>query len=166
LQGTVRKKSPSGDRSVTVFLVNSQGEPEENKDAAWIFQPEIVVRAAGTGGEPIFRRRLSLDTAGSDEERESLEMIYRRQTEFGVGHGIAVHATTADGDTERAVEIRTEIVPRYEVPVTETPGLRSEDRPAMKAMVTSGHLDMEELANMSRQDLVAVLSALAKDYRA
>lgn len=166
LQGTVRKKSATGDRSITLFLVNAQEEPGENKDSAWVFQPEIFVRAAGGGGEPIFRRRLSLDTTGTDEERESLEMIYRRQTEFGVGHGIAVHATTAGADTERAVEIRTEIVPRYEVPVTETPGLRSEDRPAMKEMVSSGHLDMDELATMSRQDLVATLGALAKDYRA
>jgi hypothetical protein len=39
-------------------------------------------------------------------------MICRQQTEFGVGHGIAVHATTADGDTERAFEMRTEILPR------------------------------------------------------
>lgn len=166
LQGTIRKKSASGDRSITLFLVNAQEEPEENKDASWIFQPEIVVRAAGRGGEPIFRRRVSFETAGSDEEREALEMIYRRQTEFGVGHGIAVHAKTAAGDTERAVEIRTEIVPRYEVPVTETPGLRSEDRPAMKAMVSSGHLDMAELASMSRENLVAALRALANDYRA
>jgi len=166
LQGTVRKKSASGDRSITLFLVNAQEEPDENKDSAWIFQPEIVVRAAGTGGEAIFRRRISFEAAGSDEERESLEMIYRRQTEFGVGHGVAVHATTADGDTEHALAVRTVIVPRYEVPVTETPGLRDEDRPAMKAMVSSGHLDMDELASMSREKLVATLNALAADYRA
>jgi hypothetical protein len=55
-------------------------------------------------------------------------------------------------------------MPQYEVPVTETPGLRTEDRPTMRAMVDKGHLDMEALAEMERSELVAVLSALANDY--
>ena len=46
VQGTVRDKNANGDRLVTLFLVNAQQEPEENKDAAWIFQPELIVRAA------------------------------------------------------------------------------------------------------------------------
>jgi hypothetical protein len=91
-------------------------------------------------------------------------MIYREEVEFAVGHGVAVHAKTEDGNTERAHEVRTVVMPQYEVPVTETPGLRPEDRPAMRAMVEKGHLDMEELAEMDRSALVAVLSALSGDY--
>lgn len=166
LQGTIRQKSTAGHRLITLFLVNAQSEPEENKDSAWVFQPEIVVRAAGGSGEAIFQRRAPFEIDHDDPERESLEMIYRRQVEFAVGHGVAVHATTAPGDPERAVEIRTTVIPSYEIPVTETPGLRPEDRPAMKRMVELGHLDMEELAKMSRGDLVGVLQALAEDYRA
>lgn len=165
LQGTIRKKSAAGHRLVTLFLVNAQSEPEENKDSAWVFQPEIFVRAVSSGDPAIFRRRASFEIDGDDPEREALEMIYRRQIEFAVGHGIAVHATIAPGDPERATEIRTTVIPAYEVPVTETPGLRAEDRPAMKRMIELGHLDMEELANMSRVDLAAALEALAKDYR-
>ena len=55
-------------------------------------------------------------------------------------------------------------MPQYEVPVTETPGLRPEDRPAMREMVDKGYLDMEVLAGMDRADLVAALSILVKDY--
>src|SRR5260370_32745853 len=154
LQGPIRKKSIAGDRLITLFLVNAQTEPPENKDSAWVFQPEIIVRAVGGSGEAIFRRRASFEIDTDDPERESLEMIYRRQIEFAVGHGVAIHATTASGDPERATEIRTAIVPTYEVPVTETPGLRPEDRPAMKRMIEFGHLDMEELAKISRGDLV------------
>lgn len=165
LQGTIRKKSAAGDRLITLFLVNAQEEPEENKDSAWVFQPEIMVRAAGGSSEAIFRRRASFEIDNDDTERESLEMIYRRQIEFAVGHGVAIHATTASGDPEQATEIRTTVIPTYEVPVTETPGLRLEDRSAMKKMIELGHLDMEQLATMSRGDLVGSLENLAKDYR-
>ncbi|XUJ32296.1 hypothetical protein ACQ5SK_27075 [Bradyrhizobium japonicum] len=166
LQGTIRKKSAAGHRLITLFLVNAQQEPEENKDSGWVFQPEIIVRAAGGTGQAIFLRRASFEIDNDDPERESLEMIYRRQIEFAVGHGVAVHATTAAGDPEHATEIRTTVLPSYEVPVTETPGLRPEDRAAMKSMVELGHLDMEELAKMGRTDLVGALDNLAKDYRA
>jgi hypothetical protein len=163
IQGTVRGKNANGDRLITLFLVNAQQEPEENKDSAWVFQPELIVRAAGTTGKAIFRRRVALSSKEDDEERKALEMIYREEVEFAVGHGVAVHAKT-DGDPERAREVRTVVMPQYEVPVTETPGLRPEDRPAMREMVEQGHLDMEVLAAMDRSELVAVLSALADDY--
>jgi hypothetical protein len=57
-------------------------------------------------------------------------MIYRKQVEFAVGHGVSVHAKTDDGNPERAHEVRTVVMPQYEVPVTERPAfVRS--RPAM-----------------------------------
>ena len=164
VQGTIRSKNANGDRLVTLFLVNAQQEPEENKDSAWVFQPELIVRAAGESNKAIFRRRIALSGKEDDEERKALEMIYREQVEFAVGHGVAVHAKTDDGDAERAHEVRTVVMPQYEVPVTETPGLRPEDRLAMREMVEKGHLDMEVLATMDRSELVAVLSALAGDY--
>ncbi len=164
VQGTIRGKNANGDRLITLFLVNAQEEPEENKDSAWVFQPELIVRAADDGDKSVFRRRIALSGKEDDEERRALEMIYREEVEFAVGHGVAVHAETSDGDTERAHEVRTVVMPHYEVPVTETPGLRTDDRPAMRAMVEKGHLDMEELARMDRRDLIGVLSALASDY--
>ena len=42
VQGTIRGKNANGDRLVTLFLVNAQQEPEENKDSAWVFQPELT----------------------------------------------------------------------------------------------------------------------------
>ena len=165
VQGTIRGKNANGDRLITLFLVNAQQEPEENKDSAWVFQPELIVRAAdGLADKTIFRRRVTLSGKEDDEERKALEMIYREQVEFAVGHGVAVHAKTDGDDPERAREVRTVVMPQYEVPVTETPGLRPEDRPAMREMVEKGHLDMEALAAMDRGELVAVLSTLASDY--
>lgn len=165
VQGVVRNKNTNNDRLVTLFLVNTQEEPDENKDSAWIFQPELIVRAAnGAADTAIFRRRLPAQANSDDPEREALEMIYRRHVEFAVGHGVAVHAETASGETEHAVEVRTVVMPQYEVPVTETPGSRPEDRPAMQKMVNKGYLDMQELAAMDRPRLVNALSILIDDY--
>jgi hypothetical protein len=164
VQGTIRSKNANGDRLVTLFLVNAQQEPEENKDAAWIFQPELIVRAAGESDKAIFRRRVALASKDDDQERKALEMVYRKQVEFAVGHGVAVNATTAAGDPEQAHEVRTVVMPQHEVPVTETPGIRPEDRPAMREMVENGHLDMENLAQMDGSELVRVLSFLSSDY--
>ena len=100
-----------------------------------------------------------------DPERESLEMIYRNRVEFAVGHGVAVHAETSD-DVTLATEVRTSVVPQYEVQVTEPPGLDPSDRPAMKQMMSSGLLDMIQLATLEIGPLVDTLSMLTKDYSA
>lgn len=123
IQGTIRPKNENGDRLVTIFLVNTQKEPETNRDAAWVFQPEIIARPVKDAVErSIFRRKPVLDCDGMDPEREALEMIYRNHVEFAVGHGVAVHAEPAD-NTELATEIRTTVMPQYEVQRTETPAL-------------------------------------------
>lgn len=107
-------------RLVTLFLVNKQVEPKTNRDAAWIFQPEIIVRAANGGA--IFRKRPLQDLSKDDEELKALDMIYRKKVEFAVGHNISIHAIPAKEDYERAVEIRTTAIPHYEVPATEVRG--------------------------------------------
>lgn len=164
VQGSVRAKNANGDRLVTLFLVNTQEEPETNRDTAWVFQPELIVRSeAETAKRAIFRRRPVLDADGMDPERESLEMIYRNRVEFAVGHGVAVHAETSE-DVTLATEVRTTVMPQYEVQVTETPGLDPTDRPAMKEMVSSGLLDMQRLATLGIDPLADALSMLTKDY--
>ncbi|SEF89572.1 DISARM system helicase DrmA [Marinobacterium lutimaris] len=166
VQGSVRAKNANGDRLVTLFLVNAQEEPDTNRDTAWVFQPELIVRSeADAPKRAIFRRRPVLDADGMDPERESLEMIYRNRVEFAVGHGVAIHAETSE-DKTLATEVRTVVMPQFEVPVTETPGLDREDRKAMKEMVSSGLLDMQRLATLEVDQLVDALSLLTKDYAA
>lgn len=164
IQGTIGERLSNGDRMVTLFLVNCQAKPDENQDRAWVFQPEMIVR--DPEGRSIFHRRPFMNDIGTDEELSALEMIYRRRVEFAVGHGVSVHATPADDDPERAVEVRTCIVPQYEVPVTETPGTLADDRPAMRRLLAEGSLDMERLAGMEREELLATLTILADDYEA
>ncbi len=164
IQGTVRPPLASGDRLVTIFLVNNQTMPDSNQDQAWVFQPELIVRSPN--GEAVFRRRPVLEIDGQDQERESLEMIYRKRVEFAVGHSVSVRAEAAEDDLEHAVEIRTVFLPQYEVAVTETPGLSPEDRPAMRRMVDEGFLDMEVLAELEPAKLIEALSILTNDYEA
>ncbi len=166
VQGSIRAKNANGDRLVTLFLVNAQEEPDTNRDTAWVFQPELIVRAdTDAAKRAIFRRRPVLDSDGMDPARESLEMIYRNRVEFAVGHGVAVHAETAE-DVTLATEVRTTVMPQYEVQVTETPGLDPSDRPAMRQMVSSGLLDMQRLAALEIDPLVDALGMLTKDYAA
>jgi hypothetical protein len=166
VQGSVSAPLENGDRLVTLFLVNTQTMPEQNRDQAWIFQPELIV--SDKEGRAVFRRRPILRADEFDEEREALEMIYRDRVEFAVGHGISVHATVSEEDRERATEVRTAVLPEYEIQVTETPGLEPEDRPAMRRMIEDGLLDMERLADLAtpekRDELVAGLKVLTEDY--
>lgn len=164
VQGIIRPKLPKGDRLVTLFLVNNQTKPDENQDAVWVFQPEIIVR--GAKHNAVFRRRPVLDADGNDPEREALEMVYRKQVEFAVGHGVSISAETAPDNPEKALEVRTVVIPEFEVQVTETPGLDSRDRAVMRRLVSEGLLDMEKLATMPRAELIEALKLLTGDYAA
>ncbi len=167
VQGTVRKPNENGDRLITIFLVNTQAEPETNRDTAWVFQPEISATAVNEAvNKDVFRKRPVLKPDGEDLERESLEMVYRNQVEFASGHGIAVHANVSVNDCERSTKVKTVIMPEYEVPVTEVPGLRDGDRPALKKMMSDGYLDMMKLATMTREELVIALTQMTSDYTA
>jgi len=164
LQGTVRTNDQA-ERLVTLFVVNGQLEPDDNKDRAWLFQPKIAVIAPEDAADKsIFRRRPSNEIVGDDPERDRLALIYRNRLEFAVGHGVSVHADTTPGDSAKAWRVRTEIIPRYEVAVTETPGFDPSDRPAMRRMVDEGWLDMNRLAEMEQQELRNALSCLVDDY--
>lgn len=161
VQGTIRTNK-DGERLVTLFLVNTQEEPEENKDRAWAFQPELKVYGSG----PVFRRRPATETFADDPERDRLALIYRNRLEFAVGHGVSVHANIISEDKSKAISIRTEVIPRQEVEVTETPGLEPDDRPAMRRMVEQGWLDMTKLASMDEAALREALSCLIDDHLA
>lgn len=166
IQGAVRTNA-KGECLVTLFLVNGQLEPDTNRDSAWLFQPELIVTGSGDrAGTPVFRRRPTNDVIVDDAERDHLGLIYRRRVEFAVGHGVSVHAESAPNDPTHAVEVRTEVIPRYEVPVTETPGLDAHDRPAMRKMVEQGWLDMLSLADLDRAELEEAVKTLVDDYAA
>lgn len=171
--GIIRPATEDGSRIVTLFLVNGQPEPEALKDSAWVFQP--VLRVTATDAESaIFVRRdqtSDLDPSSGDseaEERAILGLTHRKHAEFAVGHGVGVHAVPAgnpwvdDAGWERAIEVRTAVLPWYDVPVTETPynDELSERFPGFEGFV----LDMGELADLEHDELISVLRRIPETY--
>ncbi|RME52230.1 MAG: helicase, partial [Caldilineae bacterium] len=143
--------------TVTLFLVNAQTEPEANKDEAWLFQPELI--AASPDKRPIFiKRRLPDNLNTGDPEDRMMQMLYRQEVEFAVGHGVATHAETAWDDWSRAVEIRTEVIPSYEVEKMEPP--TAEEIPLLGEAV----FDMKTLAERETGGFAALLDPLAEAY--
>jgi hypothetical protein len=176
-----------GDWVVSIFLVNGQEEPEKNKDAAWLFQPELTVE--GQDGSAIFRKRrrsselrvASCELAQEDRpdgemcgtavrnsqlatrysqllEEEAMALLYRNHVEIASGHGVAVKVETAPGRPDRAVRVRTCVLPGYEVPRQTPP--TPEDNPELAGLV----LDMKLLAETPLDELTTQLQALPEAY--
>jgi hypothetical protein len=162
VQGVVRKRDKHF--SVTLFLLNGQtiGKP---KDSFFLFQPVLSVMASD--GSAIFckrvERRHSSDPATKlDEER--MAMLYRRQVEFAVGHGVSVHTQTAKDSSDRATMVQTSVVPTYEVPKTTPPSARDAAANPAFARLAGVVLDMKELAEISAGQLGKKLRPLVVAY--
>ncbi|MBK04453.1 MAG: helicase [Deltaproteobacteria bacterium] len=146
---------------VSLFLVNGQKEPHQNRDEAWLFQPELEV--ASPDGEAIFQRRpyqlsdSKLDPVSS-QEQQTLAMLYRHHVEFAVGHGVAVNAESDPDNQALGSKLRTRVIPTYEVPQQEAPD--ETEIPALRGLVR----DMKTLAEAPGGKLVSMLEALPSAY--
>lgn len=147
LVGTCRRGM--GGFALTLFLVNGQTELKENKDEAWIFQPEVIVY--GVDGAPVFAKRpLTRDLL--DDEDRTMEMLYRSHPEFAIGHGVGVQVELVPDHPERAYQVSTRIIPKHEVAI-----MRSRSIPGL---VT----DMSVLAATPQGGFGAALSPLTDAY--
>ncbi len=161
VQGIIREREHYW--SVTLFLVNGQDEPKKLRDAAWLFQPELIVQSPD--GKAIFQRQTSQREPGKSDpvvyaEEQELAMLYRNHAEFAVGHGVSVHAECPEGVCDRALRISTKVVPSYEVPKTTPPTIP--EIPKLTGLV----LDMKELGETKITDFDAKLRPLLTAYDA
>jgi len=151
---------------VTVFLVNQQEEPKQKKDEAWVFQPKITVLDPEERAIFIKRTSLNSDLSKMDpitrEETETLDMLYRFNLEFAVGHGVSVHVTLPAPLAEKAKSIETEFVPRAEV-AQQTPSTVEDKGFESLAGLT---LDMKDLTELSKSELIANLRIIESGYQA
>ena len=147
--------------TVTLFLVNAQQEPKAkgvSKDPAWVFQPELIVQSPD--GAPIFiKRHLPPELSSDNPEDRAMQMLYRRELEFAVGHGVAARARLAPGSWQRAVEVRTDVIPTYEVERMEPPSASE------VPLLGQALLDMQRLAQLEQGDFGAALDPLAGAYQ-
>jgi hypothetical protein len=162
LQGVARRRESSGDWTITLFLVNAQREPKRKREEYWLFQPELIVEA--TDGAAIFTRRRARRAVGKLDneafaEVKALEMLYRRQAEFAIGHGVSVHWDAPSvSNPDRTTRVSTAVIPAYEVPRTAPP--TSEEIRALAGLV----LDMKELATTPASEFGTKLGALVTAY--
>ena len=117
IQGLVRKRDDFW--SVTLFLVNGQQEPKKLRDSAWVFQPELIVESPGK--EAIFHSRPQQKDPGKSDpvtfaEEQEMAMLYRHHVEFGVGHGVSIHAERPDGVCDKAFRLSTRWSPPTRFP--------------------------------------------------
>lgn len=157
VQGVIRRTGK--DFVVSLFLVNQQEEPDKSRDAAWLFQPELVVEAVGGAAfvrRPTIHDRSRLDPLTYQEER-SMAMLNRHRNEYAVGHGIAVHADVSS-DPYRAERITTRSVPIHELAQQEAP------TPGDNSDLTGLALDMKDLGEATTPELVKMLSPLPAAY--
>jgi hypothetical protein len=158
VRGVVRPPTAAGEKIVTLFLVNDQETPETNQDEVWLFQAQLAIRAPGE--VDVFRRRPTGESASDDDERAALAMLYRDKVEFAVGHGVSVHWELSAERVDRAIAVRTQVVPWYDVPVTEAP--TADDLPGLAGLI----LDMRQLAELNEEALAKTLGVLHQEYTA
>jgi hypothetical protein len=161
LQGISRVRH--GQRIVTLFLVNGQPALEKNRDEAWIFQCRFFVEAAS--GDAVFRPRptrrirekLDVDQFHEDEE---MSMLYRREVEFAVGHGVGVHAEPLKDDPWKATRLATTAIPTYEVHQQTASTPEDSGFGRLDGLV----LNMKELAYAAPEALSKMMSSLPDAY--
>ncbi len=89
-----------------------------------------------------------------------MAMLYRHHVEFGVGHGVSIHAECPDGICDKAFRLSTRVVPTHEVPQTTPP--TTANWPRMSGLV----LDMKELGETPTSQIESKLRPLITAYDA
>ncbi|MFF3855264.1 DISARM system helicase DrmA [Micromonospora sp. NPDC002575] len=149
---------------VSLFLVNTTDPAGKMMNATWIFQCGLRVRGVIEGSTPFCPRELPLpDDRVVDpaiRELRTLAMRYRHTPAFAVGHGVGVQVKTLDDDPTRAVSVRTDPMPWYEMPATDATRPRDEER------LAGVELDMAALAEAEPARLRQMLEPILVAYQA
>ena len=166
VQGRIRSRGTHC--VITLFLVNGQIEERPNKDRWYLFQPTLTVRAADASAifEKKFDRPLSSSDPATKLEEQRMGMLYRRQVEFAVGHGVSVHADVSKDRSDRAVLIRTTAIPAYEVAKTTPPTTADAATNPSFGKLAGLVLDMKALAETPQAQLRPKLEPLTLAYKA
>lgn len=165
IQGQIRQRD--GHIIVTLFLVNGQPEGRP-KDEYYLFQPELAAKSLD--GSAIFKKKLdprkwdSMDPATRLEEQR-MAMLYRRQVEFAVGHGVSVHAQVSTESPDRAVLVKTQAVPSYEIPRTTPPSAKDAEYNPAFGKLANLVLDMKGLADSDAAQLTKRIQPLITAYQ-
>ena len=157
-------RSENGLWLVTVFLSNEREHAESDKDSRWMFQARMELSAADGAAVLVGRHEAVTGAAAisawEQAETAQLDMQYRDEVEFAVGHGVGADVDVCPDDARRAVRAATAVIPRYEVWRTDAP--RPEASPQLAGVIT----DMKVLAELDPDGLRRALLPLSEGYRA
>lgn len=156
IQGMIRQRADCW--IVTLFLVNGQQDAKgKGKSAYWLFQPELCVYEPTHAA--VFCNKLQANLENEDEEDKAMKMLYRKEVEFAVGHGTAVHVEISKDAFDKAIEIKTVSAPIYQLAAVERPD--AEKYPELADLT----VDMKLLSEKSQDELKQALEPLVNAYR-
>ncbi len=143
-----------GRHAISLFLVNRKPKPEKGpKDALCLFQPEIKVYGK-PGTLPFSVRKMSIKQKTKYPDVAADELLYRKQTVFAVGHGVAVEWDNISEDRKNVGILKTVVMPIHEIPRVVPPDWTG-----------YGSLDMMKLAEATDGEMVyEYLSPLLEAY--
>ncbi|MBN3525172.1 DISARM system helicase DrmA [Paenibacillus apiarius] len=143
-----------GRHAISLFLVNRKPKQEKRaKDVFCLFQPEISVNGA-EGERPFSIRKMSIKQKTKYPDVAADELLYRNQTVFAVGHGVAVGWEDVSENRKTAGKLKTIIMPIHEIPRVVPPDWKGD-----------GSLDMTKLANASDgEEVYEYLNPLLEAY--
>ena len=135
-------------RFVTFTLVNRTPERERPRDEDCFFQ--CGLKEGGSGGEACFLEYPERIADGTEIGEELvLELLYRHQKVFAVGHGCSADWREADG---AAAEVISLVLPAYEIP------------PILPAAISGLELSMLALSDADRSEPLDLCRRLADGY--
>jgi hypothetical protein len=147
-------------RVVVVTLINSQDEPQQTKDTAWLFQTKLVVTALDGAAEifkPVDDAYDGLAVVGDDQEELHLRLLYRHEMRFASGHNVAVHPSVRSR-ARQAYRLETTWLPVHDVPATIAPD-------GADTALADVELGMDVLATATAKQLETGLFPMVEGYQ-
>jgi hypothetical protein len=147
----LQKEYGDGSRTMTVALVNTNIRELDmmRNNASSFFQPSITVRGGQEDHAPFIEKKMRVDLQ-TDPEVLTLEMLYRHNKVFGIGHGCSV-GWKSEGD--HATELFTEFIPTHEL---------LQMKPAMH--VDREILTFKFLGDGAREEVIQKLGLIPASY--
>lgn len=143
-----------GKKAVSLFLENAQDGAGAG-DEAWLFQVQMSL-SEPSGRACFVNQRLHHSADDADPmtlyREDHLNLLYRKEVEFAIGHGTACDWRVDSHDACRANAIWTDSMPSYEV------------RKSSMLPVPGAELTMEVLGNASKEELRSMLTPLTDQY--
>lgn len=161
INGRIRR-SVGGAWFISLFLDNRQIVGQDNNETYWLFQAELGIYGKDQEA-PFIRRSMGSNRIAWNEmlaeEDLAQELNYRKHLEFAVGHGVSVQVEKSNDNPARATRIRSSFIPVHELAHS------SQATAESNSDLAGLNLDMKELSELDKDELLRTLKVLSTAYR-